>query len=60
MHGAATEKSHTGRDGDNGVGDLLAKICLSSLLHFRKDHGTDFFGSLVAQSILASEGHMTI
>jgi len=34
-----------GRDGNHGMGDLLAKVSLSGLLHFGQDHGGDFFGS---------------
>mmetsp|Transcript_12613 Transcript_12613/g.18091 ORF Transcript_12613/g.18091 Transcript_12613/m.18091 type:complete len:277 (+) Transcript_12613:1288-2118(+) len=30
-----------GRNGDNGVLDLLAQICLGNLTHLGEDHGTD-------------------
>jgi len=33
-----------GWDGDNGVGDLLAEVSFSGLLHLGQDHGGDFFG----------------
>lgn len=29
---------------DNGMGNLLAEVGLSDLLHLAKDHGRDFFG----------------
>lgn len=32
----------TGRDCHNGVGDLVAKVGLRSLLHLAKNHGGDF------------------
>ena len=38
----------TGRDGDDGVGDLVAEIGLSGLLHLSEDHGGDFFRGEVA------------
>ena len=34
----------TGRDSDNGVGDLLVEVGLRSLLHLGKNHGADFLG----------------
>ena len=33
-------------DGDNGVGDLLAEISLSSLLHLGQNHGTNLLRAL--------------
>ena len=36
-----------GRDGDDGVGDLLAEVSLSGLLHLFQYHGGDFFGGEV-------------
>lgn len=33
-----------GRNGNDGVSDLLAEIGLSDLLHLAKNHGRDFFG----------------
>ena len=33
-----------GGDGDDGVGDLLAKVSLGGLLHLGQDHSGDFFG----------------
>ena len=29
------------RDSDDSIGDLLAKVSLSSILHLAKNHGTD-------------------
>lgn len=42
----------TGRDGDDGMGDLCAEIGLSSLLHFGKNHGGDFLRGKVTVLIL--------
>lgn len=36
----------TSRDRDNGVGNLLTKICFSGLLHLSNNHRTDFLGGL--------------
>lgn len=36
-----------GGDGDDGVGDLLAEVGLSNLLHLAKNHGGDFLGRKV-------------
>jgi hypothetical protein len=33
-----------GRNGDDGVSDLLAEVSLGGLLHFGQDHGGNFFG----------------
>lgn len=38
---------HTGWDGDNSVGDFVAEVGLSGLLHLSKDHGGDFLRSEV-------------
>ena len=42
----------TSRDGDDGMGDLCAEICLSGLLHFGKNHGGNFLGGEVTVLIL--------
>jgi len=42
----------TGRDGDDGMGDLCTEIGLSGLLHLGKNHGRDFLGGKVTVLIL--------
>jgi hypothetical protein len=41
----------TGRDSDNGMGDLVAKVSLGSLLHLSENHGADFLGSLERKKV---------
>ena len=36
----------TGRNGDNCVGDLVAKVRLSGFLHFGENHSTNFLRGL--------------
>lgn len=36
----------TGRDGNDGMGDLVAEVSLSSLLHLAEDHGGNFLRGL--------------
>jgi hypothetical protein len=38
----------TGRNGDDGVGDLLAEVCLSGLLHLTEDHRRDLLSGELA------------
>jgi hypothetical protein len=38
----------TCRDGDDGVGDLLAEVRLSGLLHLTEDHRRDLLGGELA------------
>ena len=36
----------TGRDGDDGVGDLVSEVGLGGLLHLSKNHGGNLLGGL--------------
>ena len=38
-----TKRDVLGGNGDNGVGNFLAQVGLSGLLHFTEDHGGGFF-----------------
>jgi len=51
-----------GRDGDDGMGDLLAEVSLSSLLHLGQYHGGDFFGGKVPllATVLDRDGGLSI
>ena len=51
-----------GRDGDDGMGDLLAEVSLSSLLHLGQYHGGDFFGGEVPllAAVLDRDGGLPI
>lgn len=40
-----TTHVEVGGNSDDGVGNLLAEVGLSNLLHLAKNHGRDFFGS---------------
>ena len=43
-----------GGNGDDSVGDLLAKILLSSFLHLAENHGRDFLRSKGLLSLTSS------
>jgi len=51
-----------GRDGDDGMGDLLAEVSLSSLLHLGQYHGRDFFGGEIPllAAVLDRDGGLPI
>lgn len=51
-----------GRDGNNGVGDLLAQVGLGDLLHLAENDGGDFFGSegLVGTSYLNLNNRLVV
>jgi NAD-specific glutamate dehydrogenase len=40
------ESKLTGWNGDNGVRDLLSKVCFGRLLHLAKDHCRNFLWGL--------------
>jgi hypothetical protein len=52
----------TGRDSDDGVGDLVAEIGLSGLLHLGENHGGNFLGGEVTflRLVLDNDGGFAV